>query len=190
MKKVAMALLLWAAGAASGAAPKYVFLFVGSGMGPEQVKAAAIYAGGAEGSLNFEKFPYKEVVAVKCAEAGVADEAAAATGLATGIEVNKGVVSMRIPGAVKDKEPETILEYSRDTLKKSTGLVTDSFLTDAVPAAFGAHEPKSTNYQQIAEDYLRRGRPNVLFGGGGMGMSKEAAEKRRRNRRNKKSSKS
>jgi alkaline phosphatase len=177
MTVVVLGMIFVAVSLASGSAPKYVFLFVGSGMGPEQVKAAAIYAGGAEGSLNFEKFPYKEVVTVKWAGAGAADEAAAATGLATGIEVNKGVVSMRIPGAVKDKEPETILEYSRDTLKKSTGLVTDSFLTDAVPAALGAHEPKSTNYPQIADDYLRRARANVLLGGGGFGMSKDAAEK-------------
>jgi len=176
MRKAILALLLLLNGVAAGEAPKYVFMFVGSGLGAEQVKAAAIYAGGAPGCLNFERFPFCETVAVKCAEAGPADEAAAATALATGLTVNRGVISMAIPGEVEEKDPETILEYSRDTLKKSTGLVTDSFLTDAVPAAFGAHEPKSDNYDQIAGDYLTQTRPNVLLGGGGYGVSAEAAK--------------
>jgi alkaline phosphatase len=176
MKKAAAAIILIMSWAAWGGAPKYVFMFVGSGMGEEQVKAAAIYAGGAPGSLNFEKFPYRESVAVKCAETGAPDAAAAATSLATGLVVNRGVISMGIPGEVKDKDPETVLEYSRDRLNKSTGIVTDSFLTDAAAAAFGAHQPKRENHNEIAVDYLQKVRPNVLFGGGGMGMSKEAAE--------------
>jgi alkaline phosphatase len=158
-------------------APKHVFVFIGSGMGTEQIRAASLYAGGEDRSLDFEKFPFREFVAAKCAEQGPPDSAAAATAIATGLAVNRGVLSMRIPGEVKDKEPETILEYSHLTLKKSTGLVTDSFVTDATPAAFGAHEPRSDNYGQIAIDYLTKTRPNVLFGGGGSGLSRDAAEK-------------
>ncbi len=176
MSKAVAAIILIMSCAACGDAPKYVFMFVGSGMGQEQVKAAAIYAGGASGSLNFEKFPYIEAVAVKCAEAGAPDAAAAATTLATGLAVNKGVVSMNIPGKVEDKDPETVLEYSRDRLGKSTGIVTDSFLADAAPAAFGAHQPRSGNHAEIAADYLQKVRPNVIFGGGSPGLAREAAE--------------
>jgi alkaline phosphatase len=177
MRIAALLVILVFCQAAMGDAPKYVFLFVTSGLGGEQVKATAIYAGGADGSLDFQKFPYSESVPVTCAEQGAPDAAAAATAIATGLAVNRGVVSMQIPGEVKDKDPETILEYSHLTLRKSTGLVTDSFITDATPAAFGAHEPRSDNYPQIATDYLTGSRPNVLFGGGGSGLEREAAEK-------------
>lgn len=172
---ILIALLL--GGIAEAAAPKYVFMFVGSGMGAAQVRAASFYAGGADASLVFEKFPCMEIVPAKCAEQGAPDAAAAATSLATGLLVNRGVLSMRIPGEVKDKQPETILEYSHLTLKKSTGLVTDSFLTDVTCAAFGSHQPRSENYGQIAMDYMTLTRPNVLFGGGGSGIGREAAEK-------------
>lgn len=177
MRKAVVACLLLLCGTAMGDAPKYVFLFIGSGMGTAQVKAASMYVGGADGSLNFEKFPYMEIVPTKCAEQGAPDAAAAATAIATGLTVNRGVISMRIPGEVKDKQPETILEYSHLTLKKSTGLVTDSFLTDATCAAFGAHQPRYENYGPIANDYLTVTRPNVLFGGGGSGLGREAVER-------------
>jgi alkaline phosphatase len=177
MRAAALAGVLLLCSSVMGAAPKYVFIFIGSGMGTAQVKAASIFAGGADGSLNFEKFPCMEIVPTKCAEQGPPDAAAAATAIATGLTVNRGVLSMRIPGAVKDKQPETILEYSHLTLKKSTGLVTDSFITDATCAAFGSHQPRCENYGQIAMDYMTGTRPNVLFGGGGTGMGKEAAEK-------------
>jgi alkaline phosphatase len=176
-RHAALLTVLFVTCAASGAAPKYVFLFIGGGMGTQQVRAASFYAGGGEASLNFEKFPYMEIVPVRCAEAGAPDAAAAATAIATGVAVNKGVLSMQAPGGGTDKQPESIVEYSHLTLKKSTGLVTDSFLTDATCAAFGAHEARAENYGQIAMDYLTTSRPNVLFGGGGSGLGKEAAEK-------------
>lgn len=50
---------------------------------------------------------------------------------------------------------------------KSTGLVTTVDLTDATPAAFGAHEASRDNRTAIAEDYFSDSQPNVLFGGDG-----------------------
>jgi alkaline phosphatase len=174
MKRIAVLTVLVLGGAAFGAAPRYVILFIGSGMGYEAAKAASIYAEGVDGTLNFQKFPFRQTVAVKCAEPGLPDAASAASAIAIGFEVNRGVLSMRIPGDGKDAQ--TVLEYNRDRLGKSAGLVTDSFLTDATVAAFAAHAPRSTNYEEIAEDYLKTARPEVLLGGGGCGMAKEAAE--------------
>ena len=149
----------------SEAAPiRNVILCIGDGMGPEQVKAAHCYAGT---NLVFETFPYRSHLTTVNVDGEVTDSAAAATALSTGCKVYNGVISMAYPG--DGNELETLLEYfsKRD---KSTGLITTSYLTDATPAGFGAHEPSRENRSQIAADYLAQTRPNVLLGGGGEGL--------------------
>ena len=167
-----LAALLICAGAVQ-AKPKNVIFFIGDGMGPEQVEAAAIYAFGAPGTLSFESLPYQGELTTYSANSSITDSAAAGTALATGIKVNNGVISMAYPG--DGSELETLLEYYK-SLGKSTGLVSTSYLTDATPAAFGAHEPTRSNTSQIAVDYLNQTEPNVLFGGGGSGMTPAAAQ--------------
>lgn len=153
------------------AAPiRNVILFIGDGMGAGQVAAARCYAGR---SLSFEAFPHQGQLSTLAAEGWVADSAAAATAMATGHKVYNEVVSLASPG--DGGELETVLErFSR--LGKSTGLVTSSFLTDATPAAFGAHEASRQFYDPIAADYLVQTRPHVLLGGGGYGLSVESAQ--------------
>lgn len=167
---VGFCLSVLAGTAPAGAATiRNVILCVGDGMGPGQVAAARCYAGT---NLVFESFPYQSNVSTLSAGGGVTDSAAAATALATGRKVYNGVVSLAMPGG--GEELETALErFSR--LGKSTGLVTTSYLTDATPACFGAHISSRWNWAAIADDYLARSRPNVLFGGGGCGLSEAAA---------------
>lgn len=144
------------------AMPTNVVLFIGDGMGAEQVRAAGMYAHGVEETLSFEAFPYRAELTTCSADSSVTDSAAAATAMATGVKVNNGVISMAYPG--DGRELQTLLEYSK-TKGKSTGLVTTTFMTHATPAAFGAHEPSRGDYSQIADDYLTQTKPNVLFGG-------------------------
>jgi len=159
--------------AASGwCAPKNVIIFIGDGMGFEQVKAASMYSGGAEGTLNFESFPYRGQATTYSADNAVTDSAAAGTAIATGHKVNNGVISVALPGDGGDLQ--TLLEYFRDQ-GKSTGLVTTTTMTHATPAAFGAHTNSRANTSEIAADYLSQTRPNVLLGGGANGMSPAAA---------------
>jgi len=160
------------------AAPKNVIIFIGDGMGPQQVKAGGIYVYGAAGALSFESFPYQGELTTYQYGGGITDSAAAGTALATGYKVNGGVISMAYPGYPPDypegSELLTLLEYCK-ALGKSTGLVSTAYLTDATPAGFGAHEPSRSNYSQIAGDYLNQTQPNVLFGGGANGLTPEAA---------------
>jgi alkaline phosphatase len=146
------------------AKPKNIIFFVGDGMGPEQVKAAGIYAYGAPGTLSFESFPYQGRLTTYSANSSIPDSAAAATAMATGFKVNNDVISMAYPG--NGSELETLLEYYK-SLGKSTGLVTTTYVEHATPAAFGAHEPSRDNYTNIANDYLTQTQPNILFGGCG-----------------------
>jgi alkaline phosphatase len=164
---VIMAGLLPSSVRVASAHPANVILFIGDGMGFEQVRAAAMYASGTEGTLSFELFPYRAETRTKSADSSIPDSAAAATAIATGVKVNNGVISMALPG--DGRELETLLEYFRDR-GKSTGLVTTTYLTHATPACFAAHEPSRDNLAQIAADYLQQTVPQVMLGGGGNGL--------------------
>jgi len=101
------------------------------------------------------------------ANASVTDSAAAGTSIATGVKVNNGVISLATPG--DGSELPTMLEIFK-AQGKSTGLVTTTEITHATPATFAAHEPSRNDRFDIGQDYLNQTRPNVLFGGGGVGL--------------------
>lgn len=156
--------------ALSAQTPKNVILFVGDGMGFEHVKAARYYNGA---PLSFETLPAQGRLTTRAANNPVTDSAAAATAMATGFKVNTGVISVALPG--NGSALETTLEYFKKQ-GKSTGLVTTSYLTDATPGAFGAHESSRTSTSAIGMDFLTQTQPNILFGGGGNGLEGATAE--------------
>jgi alkaline phosphatase len=145
-----------------------VIIMIGDGMGPEQVKAGGIYENGEAGTLAFEGLANVAMVRTRAANDPITDSAASGTAIATGRKVNNRVISMAIPG--DGRELETLLEVCK-ARGMATGLVTTTAMTHATPAAFGAHEPTRKNAFRIANDYLTQTKPNVLFGGGGAGMS-------------------
>jgi alkaline phosphatase len=158
------------AGGQTATAPRNVVLFIGDGMGFEHVKAAGLYANGKPGSTFMETLPYRAEVATASASTLEArgrvvptDSAAAATAMATGVKVHNGVLSMAIPG---DGRPlKTVLEHFT-AQGRMTGLVTTAYITDATPAAFGAHAKSRHSRAEIVDGYLRTVRPNVIMGGG------------------------
>lgn len=164
------ALLLVASAPLAAAPPRVVFFFIGDGMGFEQVKAARSYAGE---PLSFELLPHRAECRTYAADNAVTDSGAGGTALATGIKVNNGVISQEIPGT--GAELLTLLEHAQQ-MGKMTGLVTTAYLTHATPATFGAHAASRNHLDDIAGDYLDQTRPDVLFGGGGQGLTVEAAQ--------------
>ncbi|MDR2849009.1 MAG: alkaline phosphatase, partial [Verrucomicrobiota bacterium] len=152
--------------AAVGAAelPRNIILCYGSGMGKGAEDAARCWQGT---PLVFEGFPHVVRMATDNAGGTTTDSAASGSAIAAGRKVNANVVSVALPG---DGSPlETLLELCKRHGKK-TGLVTTSFLTDASPAAFGAHAASRNDGDQIAACYLNGSRPDVLLGGGGNGL--------------------
>lgn len=147
---------------------KYIILFQGDGMGIEHIKAGGMYVYGAAGTLAFEAFPYDTTMTHNNATNTLTDSAASATAMATGVKVNNGVISVRLPG--DGSELTSLLELHRN-LGRSTGLVTISFTTDASPAAHGAHDTSRNNTSAIFNDYMVQTRPNIILGGGGSGYS-------------------
>ena len=166
---LAAALVLLALGDASGASLiRNVILCIGDGMGAGQVESARLYAGT---NLFFEGFPFRSRMTTWDAGGAVTDSAAAATAIASGRKVYSGVISLALPGDAA--ELETLLEHFQKA-GKSAGLVTTSYLSDATPASFGAHENSRFNVAQIAADFLCQTRPDVLMGGGYTGLNAAA----------------
>lgn len=160
-----------AAGTNQEVRARNVILFVGDGMGPEHVNAARAFLGG---PLSFEHFPYHSDLGTDSATvSGPTDSAAGATAMSTGMRVYNGVISLALPG--DGRILPTALEGCQ-ARGKSSGLVTTSYMTDATPGAFAAHEESRTEYAAIAGDYLNDSRPNVLFGGGDRGLSPNLAQ--------------
>jgi alkaline phosphatase len=148
-----------------------VILFIGDGMGSEHLHATELWTGA---PLGFRSFPAATTVTTFAARGVVTDSAAAATAMATGRKVNRFVLSQARPG--NGANLPTVLEILRQRGKR-TGLVTTSFLTDATPAAFGAHEASRVSLDRIAADYLNGSRPDLLLGGGGRGLDAAAARR-------------
>ena len=145
------------------AAPRNVVLMIGDGMGFEHLKAASLYAYGAEGRLFMQQLPVNGRCTTDPAGGrAVPDSANTGTALATGVKVYPGVISVRIPGDGRDLP--TLLEKFAAQGKR-TGLVTTVGMGDATPAAFAAHSKSRKLYDEIYDDYFSRSRPDLIFGG-------------------------
>lgn len=149
------------------AGSRNVILFIGDGMGYEQVRAAGLLANGEAGKLSFETMPHRAQVMTASADNAVTDSAAGGTAMATGARVANGVISKALPGDGSDLE--TILERSKGEGLR-TGLVTTTYVTHATPGAFGAHVTSRDQLDEIGLHYLTRSLPDVLLGGGANGM--------------------
>ncbi len=84
-----------------------------------------------------------------------------ATAFATGHKTFNGGVGVDVNG----KAVRTLLEDARRQ-GKSTGLVTTSQVTDATPAAYGAHVSDRGQQSEIARQFLEVSKPDVILGGG------------------------
>ena len=74
---------------------KYVFYFIGDGMGVNQVNAAETFLGAQQGRIGiselcFPSFPYCALVNTQSATNGVTDSAAGGTALASGNKTKNG----------------------------------------------------------------------------------------------------
>ncbi|MBW8017534.1 MAG: alkaline phosphatase [Planctomycetes bacterium] len=161
------------AGCTSSELPKNTILFIGDGMGFEQVKAAGMYLNGQANVLGFEFLQYGGQVKTRSASSAITDSAAAGTSIATGVKVNNGVISLRIPG--NEEKLLTTLEYFK-AMDKKVGLVSTTFISHATPASFGAHVKSRGKYKDIVKDYLSNSKPHVLLGGA-KHISRKDAEK-------------
>lgn len=165
-------LLLLAAGGCGEPEPtpiRNVILVVADGMGPQQIGLLEAYAAHAPESTYAGRrtalrtmMDRGETAWVDTSIAGklVADSAAAASQLATGVPAAPETLGRDEAGRPVD----TLLERARRA-GKAVGLVTDVRLTHATPAAFVSHREHRSEENAIAVDLLESG-ADVLLGGG------------------------
>jgi len=148
---------------------KNLILMIGDGMGPQQIGLLELYAREAPNSIykgkqtgisKFAQSGFMGMSMVNPYDAIVVDSACSATQLAIGKVAPSEVVGLDSQG----NPQETILEKAK-RLGKATGLVSDTRLTHATPAAFASHQPHRSLENDIAEEMLTVG-PDVMLSGG------------------------
>jgi alkaline phosphatase len=120
---------------------KNIILFLGDAGGLSTLHAASIYTYGEPGKLFVQRMPNLALSETSSASDWVTDSAAGMTAIVTGTKTHNGVISQS-PGAVRGKADgaplKTILEYAEER-GLSTGVVSNSSMADATPAACYAH---------------------------------------------------
>jgi Alkaline phosphatase len=155
-------------GALPGAKAKYIFFFIGDGMGLVQRNAAEIYLASTRENappesvkLTMNSFPAQGMSTTYAADRLITGSAAAATALATGHKTNIGVISMDPSKTVNFK---TMAEMAREKDMK-VGIISSVSIDHATPAGFYAHQPSRNNYYEIEIDLANSNFD--YFGGGG-----------------------
>ena len=132
---------------AYGGEVKYAFLMIGDGMGVNQRKAAEICrkasVNGKDKNLIMESFPSSALTKTDSLS-GVTDSAAAGTALACGEKTKNGMLGILPDG----RKLESLAEKARQAGMK-TGIIPDTPVNHAPPAAFYAHVNARNNYSDI-----------------------------------------
>jgi len=148
-------LLLLSALALAGAEPraKNVVLFIADAMGVATLNAASIYTHGRPHSFFFEQMPNMALQETSTASEWVTDSAASMSAIVTGVKTHNGVISMGPDTVRRQKDgtfTKTILEYAEEH-GLATGVVTNSPVVDATPAACYAHANDRGKAAEIME---------------------------------------
>jgi len=142
----------------SGKPAKYVFLFIGDGMGIPQRTAAEKFTGK---RLLMDTFPAQGITTTYAADRFITGSAASATALGCGQKTNIGMIGM----APDQRHVKSIAEMARDNGMK-VGIISSVSIDHATPAAFYAHVKKRSQYYDIAVALGESGFD--FFGGGGI----------------------
>ncbi|MBR2300980.1 MAG: alkaline phosphatase [Bacteroidaceae bacterium] len=159
MKKVTTLLLLICI-ASIGLAknPKYVFYFIGDGMGPSHILGTELYLGELSGvigrphKLHLTQLPHSAFVTTFSKTNGVTDSAASGTALATGEKTYNGAI-----GITSEGTPLYSVAHAAKQAGYAVGVSTTVCINHATPGAFYAHQKSRNNYPQIAEEMLTAG---------------------------------
>ncbi|MDR1481749.1 MAG: alkaline phosphatase [Synergistaceae bacterium] len=154
----------------SDAAARYVFLFIGDGMGAVQRNAAEMYLAGMRDAMGeTSEREYQLLMnglpvsgsAGTDSLSGITDSAASGTAIATGKKAVNGAIAMD-PKTGERFDSIATLAHRRGM---KVGIVTSSFLQDATPAVFYGHAPKRTEHRSLAAQLSDSG--FEYFAGGG-----------------------
>lgn len=144
---LASAILLAATASAAAQTPKYIFYYIGDGMGLAPVNAAETYNRQVLGNsepLLMNTFPSVGWLTTYSASSPVTDSAAAGTALATGHKTNNGML-----GVTPDSVSAGSVAQELFADGWGVGLATSVYPDDATPGAFYTHVPSRKMYYTI-----------------------------------------
>ena len=148
MKRIFYLLLLalLVTGCSSEPKVKYVFYFIGDGMGVNEVIGTNLYnQANSQGNVNFTGFPVVNFITTVSANSLVTDSSAAGTALATGTKINNGVVGVDPDG----NWTGNLTEWAH-AAGFGTGVATSVGVNHATPASFVAHTASRNGYEEIS----------------------------------------
>ena len=134
---------------------KYVFYFIGDGMGVNHVNGTEMYRAAIQDGkigrepLCFTQFPVAGMAYTFSATNPVTDSAAGGTALASGYKTYNGAIVM-------DDEKNAIPSVAHLAKKagRKVGVTSSVSVDHATPAAFYAHQERRNMYYEIANDLI------------------------------------
>lgn len=147
------------------AQPKYIFYFIGDGMGCNQVLIAEMFLAEMQGrigteQISFAKFPYSGQLSTYSASRGITDSSAAGTCLASGHKTTNHFL-----GVAPDSTEITSIAAKLHDAGWAVGVSSTVAIDNATPAAFYGHAVSRSDYYTIGCQLSKSG--YEYFGGGG-----------------------
>jgi alkaline phosphatase len=146
---------------------KYVFYFIGDGMGIQHVNIAEAYLKSINGQienkpLGFTQFPITGFSTTYAATRIITCSAAAGTALATGTKTSISTIGLN----TDHSDSLYSIAFLANKAGYQVGITTSVSIDHATPAAFYAHQPLRDLYHNIGHDLIKSG--FRFFGGGGL----------------------
>ena len=150
---------------------KYVFFFIGDGMGSPQISATQYYLGTKENpdaaiptpaQLSFTTFQNVGIMTTYDASSFCPDSASTASSMAAGQKTLSGVINYDVN---KEKTFKLVTEYAKEAGMK-IGVLSSVSLDHATPAAFYAKAQSRNSYYDIAVQGMTGTTLDLLAGGG------------------------
>ena len=147
--------------------PKYVFYFIGDGMGFSHIALAEAYKAAKEGkigseSLGFTQFPVMGMATSYSASNMITCSSAAGTALSTGFKTKNHMLC-----TAPDSSDLRSISYMIHDAGYKVGVMTSVTIDHATPASFYANSTERNDYYTIAAQLPLSG--FEFFGGGGFG---------------------
>lgn len=149
MRRISVFIGLLMVAVMASAEAKYIFYFIGDGMGANQVLMTEMYLAEIEGrigrtQLAMTQLPVSGNLATFSHSNGITDSSAAGTALASGKKTTNGYL-----GVNPEEDPVGSIAYQLKTAGYGVGITTSVSIDHATPGAFYAYVPSRGSYYTI-----------------------------------------
>jgi alkaline phosphatase len=158
MKKIYFLLFFVLSATFGFAQAKYIFFFIGDGMGTGTITVTENYLASLDSklgakNLSFSEFPVTGMATTYSANSLVTCSAASGTALACGSKTKNGRIGMNVDAT----QPFTSIAYHLKKQGYKVGITTSVSIDHATPAVFYAHQPDRDMYYEISMEIGKSG---------------------------------